>query len=217
MHSRGAPVGYVDRRAQPVEIADAHTVQPRRDVSSLRREVKLAVIADDRTGERFRRISTQRVIDIGQMLAIELIKLPVVCRVVLGPVPPVPVASFRDEQLFKGELPLPGGDIFRIGTKEIPCRRQMVPGKIVFLRADPHIEVGVDPGAGNNRLKFFRGLASLQGFRNGQGLEDLVILYAIVEAAEKFASGARVILPGMLTIQNDGYKRVSSPLQQRRT
>src|SRR5262249_30306166 len=178
----------MDGCAQPVEVDGAYAVQPRRNVRSLRCEVELAVIADDGPRQQFRRISAQRVINIGKMLAIQLIKLPVVGGMVLGPVPPVPIAALRNEQFFKGKLLLLSRHIFRIGTKEIARGRKMVPGKVVFRCTDPHIEVGIDPRAGNKGRKFFWQLASLEGLRDGQGLKGLLILYAIVQAAKKFTT-----------------------------
>src|SRR5581483_9072864 len=46
----------------------------------------------------------QKSIDITQVLPVKLIELSAVCRRVLGPIPPAPVAAFRDQQLFKSQV-----------------------------------------------------------------------------------------------------------------
>ncbi len=53
--------------------------------------------------EIVRRSRAQRLIDVGEMLAIQLVELAVVSGMMLGPIPPIPVAALGDEKLFIGQ------------------------------------------------------------------------------------------------------------------
>ena len=70
---------------------------------------------------------------------------------VFGPVPPVPVAALRDQYFFESQLALNPRSPRRILCVEVSRLVQVVPSTIVFGRADPDVEIGVDPGAGCER------------------------------------------------------------------
>jgi hypothetical protein len=64
---------------------------------------------------------------------------------VLGAVPPAPVAALGDQQLFIGQT----AAVFRHvggGLVGFPRAQELAPGLVILLRADPDVEVGVDPG-----------------------------------------------------------------------
>src|SRR6267143_5435317 len=72
-------------------------------------------------------------------------------RIVRSAEPPEPVAALRDERLAARQRERLG--LIRLSltlAEKIPCHGQQVPGDVVFLVADPCIEVRVDPRAGMN-------------------------------------------------------------------
>ena len=79
------------------------------------------------------------------MRAVKLVKIAIVGRVMLRPIPPVPIAAFGNQNLFKGQLALrlagPRG-VLRVKLAGIV---QIIPGSIVLRRANPHIEIRIDP------------------------------------------------------------------------
>ncbi len=94
-----------------------------------------------------------------QMFAEEFVELGAVLGVVLRAIPPVPVAAFRNHQLLEGKLALVGGEPAAFpGSDDAIIRftrlQQQVPSLIVFFRADPDIEVGVNPGARMDAREF---------------------------------------------------------------
>src|SRR5260370_41504843 len=85
------------------------------------------------------------------MLAIEFVKVAVVGRVVLWSVPPVPVATFGDEQFLERQLALFVRTTQRSLGVEIAGVVKIIPGAIVLRRTDPYIEICVDPRPWNQR------------------------------------------------------------------
>lgn len=85
-------------------------------------------------------------VNVRQVLAVKLIKIAVVRRMMLRPVPPVPIAAFRNEDLVKGELPLLFGGPGSSARIKIAGMMQVVPGAVVLGSANPHVEVRIDPG-----------------------------------------------------------------------
>ena len=103
------------------------------------------------------------------MLAIEFVELAIVGRLVLRAVPPVPVAAFGDQDLFKRQSSLRFADAIFVLFVKVTGVEEVVPGAIVFRRADPHVEVGVDPGAGHERRERRNVLLALDRFGYGDG------------------------------------------------
>src|SRR5215467_12794482 len=89
------------------------------------------------------------------MAAIELVELLPVGRMVLRTIPPAPIAAFGDEQF----LECHAAALFRGGSGRIEGlsgAQKLGPGLVILLRSDPDIEIGVDPGAGENAVQRFR-------------------------------------------------------------
>jgi hypothetical protein len=83
------------------------------------------------------------------MLAIKFVELAVIPGMVLRSIPPVPIAALGDEQFFERKLAL---RLRRAGCSfgvEVPGVVEIIPGSVVLGSADPHIKIGIDPGAGN--------------------------------------------------------------------
>ncbi len=98
-----------------------------------------------------RRARSQRLINIGKMLAIEFVEFAVVGRMMFRAIPPVPVAAFGDQDFFESQLPLRfAGRRSSLGIK-IAGVVEIVPGAVVFRRTDPDVEIGVNPRARNQR------------------------------------------------------------------
>src|SRR5690348_14745743 len=129
------------------------------------------------------------------MLAIELVKIAIIGRVVLGTIPPIPVAPFGNEELFFGQLSLLLGTAGGGLRKEITSLIEVIPRAIVFRSADPDIEVGVNPRTGSQRIQGVEVLVPRDGLRHRDRLNSLVILQQVVEAAQEFAPGFGIVLP----------------------
>ena len=81
-------------------------------------------------------------------------------------IPPTPIAALGDEEFLESQLALrfrrAGVPVIRLarGQQEIPCA-------VVFVVANPDIEIGVDPGAREDVVErggfdLFKGLADLR-------------------------------------------------------
>src|SRR5258708_21518741 len=88
------------------------------------------------------------------MFAVEFIKIAVIGRVMLGTVPPVPIAALRDQDFFERQLSLGLAGGSRMLRIEFARVVQVVPGPIVLGSADPDIEVRIDPGTRNQRSQW---------------------------------------------------------------
>src|SRR5438270_11494217 len=126
------------------------------NICGLGRELRLLKTARDGLDQRVRRGAAQRQINVGKMFAVELVKVAIILRVVLRAIPPVPVAAFSNEQLFKGKLLLLRQSLVRVLGKEIARSGKLVPGGVVFRRPDPDIEVGINPRARKNGAEALR-------------------------------------------------------------
>ena len=120
VHGGGTPVGGVSSGPHPVEVAGERGIQPGRDIVALWGKRRFGVTADDWLGEHIGRRGAQGLIDIGKMLAIQLIEFPVVGGVMFGAIPPVPVTTFGDQEFFIGQIPLFRRGLLRIFAEEIP-------------------------------------------------------------------------------------------------
>ena len=76
------------------------------DIGALRRERRPRHSSADRLRQIIRRRSTQRLVNIRQVLAVELVEVAIVRGVVFRPVPPVLVAALRDQDFFQRQLSL---------------------------------------------------------------------------------------------------------------
>src|SRR4029077_13212073 len=135
----------------------------------------------------------------------ELVKFLVVSRVVLRSVPPVPVATFRDQNFFKGQLALSfGRATLRLGIK-ISSMIQIVPRAVVFGSTDPHVEVSVNPRAWYQRCKLRKILVSGDGLRHSHCFYVWFTLQTIVETTQEFSSGFGIVLPRILPVEDDRH------------
>src|SRR5580698_5597702 len=117
------------------------------------------------------------------MLAIELVEVAIVGRVMLRPVPPVPVTAFGNQQLFPGDLALLFGHPMRMTVIVIARFRQQVPSEIVLWSADPYVEVGIDPRARHQTVEppKVRLVVPRDRLRNRDGLNLRIALESVVE------------------------------------
>ena len=83
------------------------------------------------------------------------------------------------------------------------------PGEVVFLMADPDVEVGVDPGTGVDAGDFVGGDA-LEGFGDGDGGEGGILGDEAVEFFEEGAAAVVVVLPGVFAIEDDGDEGIAA-------
>src|SRR5438105_1738221 len=92
VHGGSAAVGGIHGGADPIEVSGDVAVDTRMDVSHLRREGDLFALGTrhgDGVSEVVGRRGAERGVDVGEMLAVELVEVSVVGGMVLGAVPPV--------------------------------------------------------------------------------------------------------------------------------
>src|SRR6516225_6307236 len=128
----------------------------------------------------------------------------------LGTVPPVPVAAFGDPKLL---LRPPQAFRIKIRTRGISCVKvarigQQVPCPVIFLRADPDVEVGIDPGARHNVGERSR-LYEVQGLAGSYTADFRVALEQIIELSEKRPAVLAIELPRVFTIENQRNHRLA--------
>src|SRR5258708_34179219 len=85
------------------------------------------------------------------MIPIQGVELGTVGGIVLGTVPPVPVAALGDEQFFVSQAPLLLGDTRGLVVR-LARAQQILPSLVVLFGADPDIEIGAYPGSGKNMI-----------------------------------------------------------------
>src|SRR5438874_6962240 len=127
---------------------------------------------------------------------------------VLRTIPPIPVAAFGDKQFFERQFALLLRTMLRRLLVEVASMVKIVPGLVVFRRADPDIEVGVNPGAGRQRMEDVDVAVPRNGLGKSKRFDRRIILQGIVEASQEFASGLGIVFPGVFTVQNDGYDSI---------
>ena len=88
----------------------------------------------------------------------------------------------------------------------------MSPGLIVLFGADPDVEIGIDPGSGEDTIDA-HGLHQPGGLGDGHGTHAGILGDTAVQLAQKFAAAFVVVLPGILAVQNNGHERIPSGLQ----
>src|SRR6202166_1633428 len=142
------------------------------------------------------------------MLAVKLVKVAVVCGVMLGAVPPVPVAALGDQKFFICELAL----FFRRAGRrlliEIASVIEIVPSLVILGRPDPNVKVGIDPRARNQRLEMTGSFVTCDRFRNCHSFNPRIILQSVIESSQKLSSGVRIIFPGIFAIENNWNRGV---------
>src|SRR5262249_43414098 len=121
---------------------------------------------------------------------------------------PVPVAALGDEQLFVSQAPLLLGDAGDL-IVGLARAQQILPGFVVLLRADPDIEIGAYPGTRKNVIDRL-GRNEIESFADCERLRVRLVLNPPVQLAKKGPPAAVIILPGVLSIENDGDQRVAS-------
>ena len=104
VHRAGAAIGGVHGRAHPVEITADAAIDHGMDVSGLGNEHGAHSAGEDGLSEFLRGRCPERLVDVGEMLAVELVEVAVVGGVMFGTVPPVPVAALGDQQLFVSQV-----------------------------------------------------------------------------------------------------------------
>src|SRR6266850_1414055 len=110
------------------------------------------------------------------MLAVEFIKVAIVGGMMLRAIPPVPVATFRDQKFLVGELTL-GLGALRCGmVVGFAGVEKIIPGAIVFGSTDPDIEVGRDPGTGRDRIQAVEVAMARDRFGDGDGFHSGAVL-----------------------------------------
>src|SRR5579872_5113115 len=137
-------------------------------------------------------------VDSREMLSEERIELGVVRRAVFRAIPPAPIAPLRRQQGFKCRLKCGFGwgvgaalcfciHSSRVSLASIP---QQFPRGDVFGVADPHVEICVDPGTGENSDVCRNVSSCSDGFACGQCAEVRIVFDAFVELTEEFAAVA---------------------------
>ncbi len=106
MHRPRAMVGRIARRAHPLEVTHHVAANARMNVCRLWRKRRTTSAARNRLRQIIGRCATQRLICIRKMLAVELVEIAVVGRMMLGAVPPIPVAALRDQNFLPRQLAL---------------------------------------------------------------------------------------------------------------
>jgi len=94
MHGGIAMVGTVVGCADPIEVSGCVAIHRGRDVCGLIDKTRDGLGPNERLGEIFRRRRTKRLVNVGEMLAIEFVEINVIGGMMLGTVPPVPVTAF---------------------------------------------------------------------------------------------------------------------------
>ena len=80
----------------------------------------------------------------------------------------------------------------------------MVPGHHVFARANPHVEIGVDPGRGENSVVARDFSGGRGGLARRQRLNIGIVVDSPVKLPQKFAAVAAEIFPRIFSVQNQG-------------
>src|SRR6266496_2654756 len=93
---------------------------------------------------------------------------------------------------------------------EVASVVKIVPGLVIFRRSNPDVEVGMNPGAGRQRMEDVDVTVPRNGLGNGKRFDGMIILQSIVEAPQEFAPGLGVVLPSVFTVKNDGHDSILS-------
>src|SRR6266851_3041596 len=119
--------------------------------------------------------------------------------------PPEPVAPFGNIQFLPSSAELPGADDFLLRALQQMLARpvERIPGRIVFLVADPDGEVVTDPTAGK---QMWQRVVRRMFFQERTDLDRLQIACAhttLIKGAEEGHAAAGIMLPAVLAVEND--------------
>src|SRR5205823_13131926 len=128
VHGGRTPVSSVSGGPNPVEVTWERGIEPGRDVITLGNEARLRITLDDWLGQHIGRRSAQSLVDIGKMLAIQLVEFPVIGGMMFRAIPPVPIAAFGDQEFFECQISLFRGRLLGVLTEEVSGGTEMVPG-----------------------------------------------------------------------------------------
>src|SRR5208283_6199441 len=141
VHGASTLIGGEDGGAHPFEVANLVAAYAGMNVGGLRSEGRTHFAGSNGLCQVIRGRGSECLVDVRKMLAIEFVKVAVVGRVMLGAVPPVPVAALGNHDFFEGQLALRlagASGVLRIKFARVV---QIVPGSIVFGSANPDVEV----------------------------------------------------------------------------
>src|SRR5262249_29935386 len=144
VHGSGALVRCVSSCPDPFKIAYGIARDSRMDICQLRRKRRSASNTIDWLRKIVGRNGPQCLINVGQMLAVKLVEVAIVGRMMLGTIPPVPITAFPNQKLFECKLALFLRGLGRMLAVKVARVVEVIPGAIVFRRANPDIEVGID-------------------------------------------------------------------------
>src|SRR5437870_5133778 len=135
--------------------------------------------------------------------------------------PPEPVAPLGNVQFLPGPAGPLGTDHVLLGSFQQMLARpvQRVPGRVVFLMANPDGEVMTDPTAGKQMRQ---GVARRMFFEKSADLDRLDIARAhtaLIKGAEEGHTPAGIMLPAVLAVEDDtdqcrlgpGYRLADTP------
>src|SRR5262249_27210246 len=201
VHGSGAMIGRIHSSAHPFEIPNLVARDPGMDIRGLGYKRWPHFESSDWLRQIIRRHRTEGLIHIRKMLAVEFVEVAVVGRMMLRPVPPVPVAALGNQKLVKGQIAL--GFSRPCGVLRIILTRvtQIIPGAIVLRRSNPDVEVRIDPGTRCQRAESAEILVVGDRFGNRHCLESWLSLEGIIKAAQKLAPRLWVVFPRILAIE----------------
>ena len=148
----------------------------------------------------------QQAVHIAQVASEQIVEFEVVLRRMIVAVPPEPVAPLGDQHFLAGA----GGDRGVGASGRIERRAgcgQLTPGSLIVPVSDPDVEVCVDPGSGKNASQLGLRAATRLAHRHGSKLG--MARETAVEGAQERAPAAFEVLPGVLTVEDDGDQRFS--------
>src|SRR5215469_9678715 len=147
------------------------------------------------------------------MLAVELVEVAVIRRVMLRPIPPIPVTALGDQDLVKRQLALRLSGPSRILRIELARVIEVIPCTIILRRADPYIKVRVDPRSWHQRIEPAEILMAGDGLGDRQRFDTGVAQQFIIESTQKLASRPGIVFPGILSIENDRDHRIAAVIE----
>src|SRR5579875_460495 len=208
MNGSRAVIRQIDSRAQPLEIGGFAAVNRRADQSGGENVVAAHPWPLDRSGEFNGRFSLQKSVDIAQVLAKEVVKFLVISGGVFRSVPPAPVAAFGNPEFLARQR---NAVRVQVGSAGLLCEEvarvaQQIPGFVIFVRSDPDVKVGINPGAWHKAGQRV-GRSCGQNLRRRQRLNVGRRSKQTVESLQKFTTIAGIIFPGVFTIQDDSDHR----------
>ena len=159
---------------------------------------------DVRTMQVVRRLLAKRPIGPAKMLAKERVELAVVRRRVVVAVPPEPVAALGGENRVERDATALRTELGRPRREALTELAQLGPGAAVVAVAHPDTEVGVDPRPRKEPCERL-GWASRRGAHlhrvDVRGLGQ-----ALIQRPQKRAPATRVVLPGILAVEDHRHR-----------